>query len=256
METVLTSPLLTSSDPPPVTCVNASNDAPVMLLCEHAGREIPAQLGCLGVASDTLRSHRGWDIGAEALARRLAEKLDAPLVIQRYSRLVIDANRPPESAAAFPEISDGVAVPGNRGLSAEARAARIDEIFKPMNRAIDAVFAAHPRKACFSVHSFTPLLGGQKRPWHAGFLSRRTPQTAQHLIASIARARPDLVLGLNEPYRIEDETDWFIPIHAETRGLPHALIEIRNDQLATAGDVAVWADLLAGAIQDLLETLP
>lgn len=93
------------------------------------------------------------------------------------------------------------------------------------------------------------------RPWHAGFLSRRSPAVVESLISAISKARPDVVLGRNEPYRIEDETDWFIPMHAEKRNLPHALIEIRNDQLRTPEDVEIWADLLALAIRDVLETL-
>jgi predicted N-formylglutamate amidohydrolase len=145
MESVLTSPLLTSGDPAPVKQLNAQSAAPMMLLCEHAGCAIPKRLNDLGVGSEVLKSHRGWDVGAEALARAFAVKLDAPLVLQRYSRLVIDANRPPHSTAAFPEISDGVAIPGNHALPNAARATRIAEIFEPMNAAIDAVFSAHPR---------------------------------------------------------------------------------------------------------------
>ncbi|WP_424830366.1 N-formylglutamate amidohydrolase [Ruegeria sp.] len=249
--------LLGNADPPPVEWVNADSPSPVLLLCEHAGQEVPRALGDLGLTEGVIDTHIGWDIGAEALARGIAERLNAPLILQRYSRLVIDCNRPPLSPSAIPEISDEQIVPGNTSLDTDERTARIREIFDPLADAVREGFDRHPRRAAFSVHSFTPALeGGPYRPWHAGFLTRRDLGTAQSLIAHISRAAPELLLTANQPYQIDDETDWFIPAHAEPRGVYHALIEIRNDQLRDTTGIDRWADLQANAIQALLETTP
>lgn len=250
-----TQPLLSPHDPPPVDVVNRDSGSEVLLVCEHAGRAIPEALGDLGVTRDVLDSHRGWDIGAEQVARGVAERLGATLIIQRYSRLVIDANRPPDSAAAVPEISDGAAIPGNRFLSADERRARVSEIFEPMDRELARSFKAAERRAAFSVHSFTQRMGGRERPWRAGFLSRASLATAEQLKATVARLAPGAPLAVNEPYQIENATDWFIPIHAEARGLPHSLIEIRNDQIDHPPGAAYWAELLAVAIDEFMETL-
>ncbi len=255
MNNAFTHSLLTPDDPSPVELVNVDSNVPILLLCEHAGQSIPEKLGTLGVSAEILNSHRGWDIGAEHVARRLADKLRAPLVIQRYSRLVIDANRRPDCDAAFPTVSDNALIPGNRELGPEARRARIEAIFTPMDRAINRLFKRCERKACFSIHSFTPVLDGQRRPWNATFLSRYSTETADRLLASIAHARPELMLEINRPYQINVETDWFIPVHAEARNLPHALIEIRNDQLSDDDSKEEWADLLALAISDVLAEL-
>ncbi|MEO0360810.1 MAG: N-formylglutamate amidohydrolase, partial [Pseudomonadota bacterium] len=152
--------VLGPEDPDPVEVLHAESAAEVLLVCEHAGRAVPAALDDLGVGPEVLGSHRGWDIGAAAVARRVAERLGAPLVLQRYSRLVLDANRPPGSATSIPETSHGVAIPANRGLTEAEKAARVAEILEPMDRAIDAAFARHPRRAAFSVHSYTPQLDG------------------------------------------------------------------------------------------------
>ncbi|QBX99907.1 N-formylglutamate amidohydrolase [Rhodophyticola sp. CCM32] len=240
--------LLGPADPAPVEVTNGESGADIILLCEHAGRAIPRALGSLGVSKDIILSHRGWDIGAEQVARKVADRLQVPLVIQKYSRLVIDCNRPPDSPMAVPGVSDHAEVPGNRALTPAERAMRIEEVFRPMDAELTRLFESHPRRAAFSIHSFTPRLNGFERPWHAGFLSRRQTGTAQALMDHIAKARPDLTLAINEPYQIESDSDWFIPAHAEPRGLTHSLIEIRNDQIREPGDVAVWADLLAGAI--------
>ncbi|MEM9140649.1 MAG: N-formylglutamate amidohydrolase, partial [Pseudomonadota bacterium] len=171
------------------------------------------------------------------------------------SRLVIDANRPPGSPTSIPEVSHGAEVPANRGLSEPDKAARVSEILEPMDKAIEETFQRHPRRAAFSVHSYTPELDGTPRPWHAGMLTRRSRQTGERLMASLRRDDPDLTLALNQPYRIEDDGDWFIPRHVEPRNLPHSLIEIRNDGIADDAGAARWADLLATAITDVLEDL-
>ncbi|MEM9061841.1 MAG: N-formylglutamate amidohydrolase [Pseudomonadota bacterium] len=247
--------LLAPNDPEPVEILHPTSSADVLLVCEHAGREVPAQLNGLGISNEVLESHRGWDIGAASVAQRLAVHLDAPLVLQRYSRLVIDANRPPGSASSIPEISHGAEIPANRDLSEAKRTARVSEILEPMDAAIEETFERFPRRAAFSVHSYTPELNGVYRPWQAGMLTRRSPETAKRLIATLRREASDLNVAMNEPYQIEDDGDWFIPHHAEPRGLPHSLIEIRNDEISDDAGAARWAALLATAISEVLEEL-
>ncbi len=247
--------VLGPGDPSPVEVLHPESMADVLLVCEHAGRAVPAALDGLGVSRDVLESHRGWDIGAEAVARRLAEHLGAPLVLQRYSRLVLDANRPPGSPTSIPDVSHGAAIPANRRVTEAERAARIAEILEPMDTAIDELFDRHPRRAAFSLHSYTPVLEDRARPWHAGMLTRRSVETGERLIASLRRQDPALILAMNEPYRIEDDGDWFVPHHAEPRGLAHSLIEIRNDEIADATGAERWSRLLAIAISEVLEEL-
>ena len=255
MTTAALSTLLSARDPDPVEVLNPGSASPVFLLCEHAGKAIPGVLDELGLDRDVIESHRGWDIGAENLARRLADRLGAPLVLQRYSRLVIDSNRRPGGHGSIPDISDGVAIPGNRNVPAWQQAARIDEIFTPLDQAISTNLNKHPRACAFSIHSFTPQFGGEARPWHAGFLARTQLGAAEHLMSHVQAAAPETVLALNQPYRIEDETDWFIPVHVEPLDIHHCLIEIRNDQIDTDAGAERWANLLSDAIRDLLESL-
>ena len=219
------------------------------------GRQVPAELKGLGVSEEILHSHRGWDIHAEKVSRRIAEVLGAPLIVQRYSRLVIDANRPPNGPGSIPETSDNVEIPGNQNLSRSDTDARISEIFEPFNRAVEQGFSLHPRKVAFSVHSFTPNLSGRHRPWHAGFLSRQPHLAANRLLDAVSKRKPELILALNEPYQIDEESDWFIPVHAETRNLPNCLIEIRNDQISTTKEVQDWGNMLADAIREIMEEL-
>ncbi|WP_300038844.1 N-formylglutamate amidohydrolase [uncultured Roseobacter sp.] len=245
--------LLSASDPAPVEWCIARAQSPIFLLCEHAGRAVPQALDGLGLPEGAIDRHIGWDIGAEALARAVSHRLECPLILQRYSRLVIDCNRPPGSAGSIPAVSDGIRVPGNVGLNTQASEQRRREIFDPMNDAIAAAFEFHPRQAVFAIHSFTQNFQGQLRPWDAGFLTRSDTETAGRLMEVISAAAPDLRLALNQPYQIDDASDWFIPRYAEARAMRHTLIEVRNDHLTDEAGVTRWADLLTPAIRSVLE---
>lgn len=246
--------LLSENDPAPVEWVNADSDARVLLLCEHAGNTLPQSQPTLGLQPDQLTSHIAWDIGAAALARELADLLQAPLLLQRYSRLLIDCNRPPGTTESIPEYSDGLAIPGNQQLDRHNRYARQLEIFDPLDQAINEGLQRSQRVAVFSIHSFTPRMQNQQaRPWHAGFLTRSDTDTAETLISHLQQQQPDLTLALNEPYCIDDDTDWFIPQYAEHHQLMHSLIEVRNDQLRSRSGITTWATMLASAINTVQE---
>lgn len=246
-------PLLGSMDPAPAEVVNGQSDNDVVLVCEHAGRAIPASLGALGLRSDQLDLHIAYDIGAAAVARGIAKAINAPLVLQPYCRLVVDCNRPVESGEAVPEVSDGVEVPGNLDLSPSQRQRRFDEIFDPFHRTVSEVIDRHPRRLVIAIHSFTPVLDGKARPWDVGFVFRKDSATSRHLAASISDIDAALKIGMNEPYSVEDESDWFVPHHGERRGIAHSLIEIRNDHLGSEQGCDRFADLLCQAINRFLE---
>ena len=245
--------LLGPQDTSPVTVLNEASDHPLLLVCEHAGNRVPQALNGLGIAQKDRDSHVCWDIGAEAVTRIVAEALGAPAVLQPYSRLVIDCNRPPDAPDAMPKVNHGVQVPGNRYLNEAARTARIEEIFDPFQATVERHLMRQPRKIVLSIHSFTPLLAGEPRPWHVGFLFRQDAQTSTHLARFIAGAQPKLTIGMNQPYQIDDASDWFVPQHGEVSGLPHSLIEIRNDLIGDTQGQQTWADILTAAINRYLK---
>lgn len=248
-----TRPLLGGDDPAPVTVLNPESDHPVLLVCEHAGRAVPQALNGLGMKADDRDSHVGWDIGAEAVTRLMAETLGAPAVLQSYSRLVIDCNRPPEAPDAIPESNHGVSVPGNREVDNAARVARVREIFEPFQDKVAEYLRRPSRQMVLAIHSFTPALGRTPRPWEIGFLFRHETHASTHLARLVQEARPELNIGMNEPYQIDDESDWFVPQHGEASGLPHSLIEIRNDQIRDSQGQAAWAETLSTAINRYLK---
>ena len=147
--------------------------------------------------------------------------------------------------------------PAHRYQSAGAFAAdlqeRVNEIFRPFHETANALLDIRPRRATFAIHSFTPVLGGVARPWDLGFLFRRDTRTSATLRDHVQAQHPELVIGMNQPYQIEDASDWFVPRHGEARGLPHSLIEIRNDRISDAAGQQAWAELLCNAIARFLE---
>jgi predicted N-formylglutamate amidohydrolase len=240
--------LLGENDPSPVEVVGVASTQHGLLLCEHAGCLIPQKLTSLGLPESSLLQHIAYDIGAEATARLISKKLKTPLIIQRYSRLVIDCNRPPEASDSIPEVSHGTRVPGNGHLDDHQRQSRITEIFAPFDSQVRNHLDLGTCRWAFSIHSFTPELDGKKRPWDIGLLYRKDTQTSVKIADAASKLYPQLQIGLNEPYQIDDESDWFVPKHAERVGLSHSLIEIRNDLISTPTGQEKWSTIVADLI--------
>jgi predicted N-formylglutamate amidohydrolase len=227
--------LLGGEDVPPVFEDNIAGRSPFLLTCDHYGRLIPRMLGDLGVPESELSRHIAWDIGIAGVAEALSRRLGAHLIAQRYSRLVIDCNRPPATASSIPRISEATVIGGNEGIGRGAAELRREAIFDPYHRRIADVIEQRLRDGVptvlVSLHSFTPVYAGVERPWHIGTLYHRDTRLPA-LLVKLLRAEADLVVGDNEPYAVSDETDYTIPVHGEARGLMNTGIEIRQDLIA------------------------
>lgn len=253
-----TSLLLGTEDVPPVWEENAEGRSPFVLTCDHYGRLIPRILGDLGVPAGELTRHIAWDIGIAGVAEALSDHLDAHLIAQRYSRLVIDCNRPPAAPSSIPLISEATTIPGNKGLERHDAEARRRGIFQPYHHRIREVIERRLREGMptvlVSLHSFTPVYAGVARPWHIGTLYHRDTRLPPVLL-KLLRAESDLVVGDNEPYAVSDETDYTIPVHGEARGLMNSGIEIRQDLIADQAGQKQWAERLARIFGEIETTL-
>jgi predicted N-formylglutamate amidohydrolase len=224
-----------------------------VIVVDHASARIPRRLGDLGLPPSELQRHIAWDIGALAVARLVSASLDAPLVAQNYSRLVIDCNRNPAVASSIPTISEHTEIPGNLALSEADKAARRREIFDPYHDHVRALLdarAAAGRPTIFvAQHSMTNLFKGNSRAMHAAVLYNRDRRFAG-LVLETLRREPGLSVADNQPYFVSDDTDYSIPHHGEERGLPHVEIEIRQDLLLHEAGQREWARRIARALQD------
>jgi predicted N-formylglutamate amidohydrolase len=256
--TVLTAEILEPDEPLPVKVERVEGRSAFFLACDHASNVIPRRLGTLQLELEHLERHIAWDIGAAVVARKLSERLDATLVLQGYSRLVIDCNRSPEVPSSIPILSEHTAIPGNESIHPAHAEARAREIFHPYHDRIMAELEARKAAArdtvLVAVHSFTPVFKGRSRPWHIGILYNRDARLARILLELLAE-QTDLCVGDNEPYSISDETDYTIPVHGERRGIPHVEIEIRQDLIGHQTGQEEWTERLADLLQRALERI-
>jgi predicted N-formylglutamate amidohydrolase len=243
------STLLMPDEPRAVTLDNTHSASPFLLVCDHAGNRIPRKLGTLGLSESDLSRHIAWDIGIAGVGRTLSGRLDACLIMQIYSRLVIDCNRPPGSPTSIARSSEDTLIPGNQNVSAEEAAQRRREIFEPYHAAIKQHLEARKNRLTFliSLHSFTPVYGGIPRPWQTGVLYNRSSVLA-HALRDLMQVPGDRIVGDNEPYSITDDTDYTIPVHGEKCRLPHVAIEIRQDLIAEEPGQKEWAERLAALL--------
>lgn len=240
--------LLAADEPAPARILNTDAASPFLLTADHAGARIPRCLGDLGLRAEDRTRHIALDIGIACVTELLAAALGATAVLQVYSRLVIDCNRQPAVPSAFPEVSETTPIPGNAALDAPEKARRQAAIFDPYHAAIGALIAdrrsAGRGVIYVAMHSFTPVFKGVARPMHIAVLYNRAPRLS-HALARLLASEPGLVVAENAPYRVTDETDYGVPVHAERLGLDYVEIEIRQDLIATADGQAAWAARLA-----------
>ena len=248
-------PLIGPGDPPPFMTYNDHGQASVLLVADHASPFFPAGLNQLGLADWVLERHVAWDIGSDKLARFLADELDAQAVLAGFSRLIVDPNRQPTDPSAFPEISDGIAIPGNIDLDERQKALRVQSFFKPYHDRItdrlNGFVANGIVPAMISVHTCTPVFDRVVRPWHVGIMWDKDPRIPVPLIRHYERM-DDVCIGDNEPYSGSHPHDFTIDYHAEPAGLPHVGIEVRQDLVQDDDGARKWAAILAEGLQGIL----
>lgn len=232
----------------PVVVENPEGDGPFVIVCDHASNRIPDEFCSLEVDPALLDTHIAWDAGALAVSRRLSARLEAPLVWPDASRLVIDCNRPHDASSLIVVETERGPVPANRGLSQKERTRRLEHIHAPYHATIDALLKrrmdAHLPTAVVAIHSFTPVFFGKVRPWEIGVVFGDDRRLADILIRKL-KSDPALTVGINQPYSPADQVYYTVERHGGPRGLPAAMIEIRNDEIGDAASQRRWADRLA-----------
>ncbi len=245
--------LLAPDEPHPVITQRLDGRSSFVLVVDHAGARIPRRLGDLGLPKPALERHIAWDIGALGLAQRISDELDAPLVAQAYSRLVIDCNRDPAVASSIPTHGESWPIPGNIGLSAAEVSARRAELFEPYHGCIAALLSERASAGRPTIlvaqHSMTDELHGVRRAMHAAVLHDRDPGFARCVLAALRREAA-LQVAENEPYALSDQSDYTVPRHAEARGLPYVEIEVRQDLLRDSAGQQRWAARIVRALRE------
>lgn len=240
--------------PPAYEVCNPGGTAPLLLVCDHATPIIPERYERLGLDPTILHRHVAWDIGAADVARRLSAVLDAPAVLSRFSRLLIDPNRALDHPTLVIEESDGVVVPGNRNLPPTEIEHRVAHYYRPYHNAISTQLqtlrAGGRVPAVVAIHSFAPVMDGVQRPWHLGLLWNQDPRLRDALLRLMSDD-PSVVVGDNEPYtgRTHNHT---ADSHGTDLGLPHISLEVRQDLIDTHHEAERWAERLGDLLRQVI----
>lgn len=229
----------------PVEIDGADRPGRWCISCDHASNFIPDFVngGTLGLPPEDMERHIAYDIGAAGVARHLGKLMDSPVVLSRFSRMVIDPNRGEDDPTLVMRLYDGTIIPGNRHADTTEIDRRKARCYAPYHAAL-ADQMARPGAVLVAVHSFSPKLKARApRPWQIGILYAGDDRLARPLLTRL-RAEPDLCVGENQPYPGHLPGD-AVDRHALQHGRPNALIELRQDLIATQSDQEAWAERLA-----------
>jgi predicted N-formylglutamate amidohydrolase len=249
--------LLNADEPAAFSIERPAGLSEFLLTCDHASMRIPKSLGAMGLSHTELSSHIAWDIGAARVAELLSERLDATLILQNYSRLVIDCNRLLTASDSIPRRSEWVDIKANEALDEQAKQARHDEIFAPYHNALAGILEQRQREGkatlLIAIHSFTPKYLNEARPWNIGVMYRHDARLGTALLKQLRRDKR-MEVGDNQPYEISDD-DYSLPLYGEARGIAHVGIEIRQDLIADEVGQKTWAGRLASLLKQAAETI-
>ncbi|MGB3391267.1 MAG: N-formylglutamate amidohydrolase [Pseudaminobacter sp.] len=242
----------------PFELIDGDRKRGIVLLADHAKRDLPDEYGDLGLPASEFQRHIAYDIGVEQVTRKLAALTGAPAVLANFSRLLIDPNRGEDDPTLIRQLYDGTIVPGNYPMTPEEREKRLDRFYRPYQDAVGALVASVAQASgrapfLLSVHSFTPTMQGRARPWHVGLLWDRDDRATRPIIELLARDGT-LVVGDNEPYDGALRGDTMFR-HGTANGYAHALVEIRQDLIADNATADAWAARLAGIV-DVVNARP
>lgn len=228
--------MLKKHEPPVYEIRNAQGNAPLLIGCDHAESRIPENLLDLGLEPRHLGCHIACDIGAREVSKLLSDKLDAPLIMAGYSRLVVDLNRYLDDPSVIVEVSDDIPIPGNMSLEESERQERIETFFHPYHEKFAELVLEmkrrHDNPLLLALHSFTPFFNGHHRPWHYGVLWDEYPGNVGAQLLDELRNVDGLVVGDNEPYTAHEPQGYVHVEHGQNNGLQVALIEIRQDLIS------------------------
>lgn len=235
-----------------VEILNEWGSSPVVLLCEHASNFIPAEYKGLGLPPAELERHIAWDIGAAGVTRTLSQLIDAPAFLGRYSRLLIDLNRPLTSPTSIVARSESTDIADNASIDTVERARRVALYFEPFHRAVEQLLeerrlASRPT-LIVAIHSFTPIFHGEIRPWDAGIIYDTGSAFAEATIDRLRAHDPALKVGANVPYSMAPEDYYGVLHYGDYAGNPALLVEVRQDLLLRPAQQDEWAHRLAAAL--------
>ncbi len=247
-----------ATDGPPVDVVNADGKSDIVLVCEHASNRVPQSLNDLGLSASELQSHFAWDPGAIEVAKSMSRRLDAPLIMARFSRLVYDCNRPPAADSAILDRSETFDIPGNKDLTDADREARLREVYTPFREQVAEVLSAKSGRSgapiLVTVHTFTPVYAGDRRNVDLGVLHDTDRRLADEVLG-LARDEADLLVKRNAPYGPEDGVTHTLKQHGLPRGLLNVMFEIRNTLVTDPDGQDAIAALLSDLITKSLDNL-
>ena len=226
-----------------------------IVTCEHGGNRVPARYTKLFAPYERdVNSHRGYDPGALEIARAVSSALGAPFLYSTTTRLLVELNRSANHHGLFSKVT--------RKLNDDEREWLIQNYYMPyqnrVEKAIGDLYGGNRRVLHLSVHSFAPVLKGERRNADIGLLydPRRAMEKkfCRRWREVLREEWPQYKVRMNYPY--QGKADGFttqlrkrFPIKA------YAGVEVEVNQKHHSGARSEWNAFKFVIVNSLLRTL-
>jgi len=215
----------------------------LVFTCEHASAVLPEPWTWPREDEWLVDTHWASDIGAAAFTRRVAERMNAPAVLSRFSRLLIDPNRPLDSDTLFRENAEGRMVHLNEALLDAERERRVERFYRPYHAAVRGMVQRSLGDTVFSIHTFTDNYEGEARALEIGVLFDHDDEPAHQLVRHLEDA--GFHVAPNEPWSGKAGLAYSPVRHAQEFGRCALEIEARQDLIVDESFAARLAEALA-----------
>jgi len=208
---------------------------PYLLSCEHASNRVPAPLRTNASDREWLQTHWGWDIGARSVTREIIRLTGSSGIFARYSRLVCDPNRAPDSPTLIRCAVEGAILGFNSNLTIEEVDRRLERYHAPYHAALDRALIERKSNPgdmmLLSVHSFTPVFDDETRTMDIGVLFHPYESIARRLAEEIAAE--GYTVALNAPYSARKGLMYAASRHGSAHDAVHLELELNQKLLRT-----------------------
>jgi len=238
--------------------LNHNSRQPIFISCEHASGTIPKKMGFFGVSKSELPEISNYiDFGADVLSRMLARAFSARCIIPKYSRMVINLNKPIGHPKLINDNCFGRRIPGNENISKEGMSERVRKYYLPyhkrIRKEIELLRGRHRKVFYICVHTFFNK-PGKKWAMDIGILYRyKKDSSFCRNIKKLLEEKTNFTVKYNQPYSAHKTAGYTMNTYGKDRNIRCVEFEINDKHMKGSKSIEKIGRLLIDVLNEAVK---